>query len=464
MIFKKLILFTIGCILFVFVNAQPTVNRFEKDERIVFVGNSITHGGHYHSFIWLYYMTRFPDQPIKIINAGIGGETAWDIMKRMEHDIFKRNPSSVVLTFGMNDTGYNIFLEKNAAELAEQQIKKSFESYQEIENRLQDAEGVDIIILGSSPYDETSTMNDFILPEKNEALLRINDFQQASAKKNGWGFIDFNRPMVKINQREQERDPAFSLCGVDRIHPDNDGQMVMAYLFLKAQGLAGKKVAEIGIDVLNPETVYTENCKVSNLKKSGNKLEFSYLANALPYPVDTVPRLGWGNKRSQRDALELVPFTKEFNQEILKVSNLEKGLYHLKIDQESIAEFPSEELESGINMALLTNTPQYQQALKIMFLNEERFEVEKRFRDYYWMEYSFFREKGLLFADNQEAMDTLKFHVPHDAFLRMSYDNFTKARYPEVRNVWQNYMNEIVKTIYEINTPVERKIELIRMD
>ena len=31
---------------------------------MVFVGNSITHGGHYHSFIWLYYMTRFPDKPI----------------------------------------------------------------------------------------------------------------------------------------------------------------------------------------------------------------------------------------------------------------------------------------------------------------------------------------------------------------------------------------------------------------
>ena len=464
MIFKKLILFSIGCTLFVFTDAQSSVEQFKNGERVVFVGNSITHGGHYHSFIWLYYMTRFPNQPIKIINAGIGGETAWDIKKRMEHDIFKRNPTYVVLTFGMNDTGYNIFLEENAAELAEQQIKKSFESYQEIENRLQDAEGVDIVILGSSPYDETSEMNDFIFPEKNDALLQINDFQRASAKKNDWGFVDFNRPMVEINQHEQKKAPTFSLCGVDRIHPDSDGQMVMAYLFLKAQGLAGKKVAEININASRMKTVHTENCKVSNLKKSGSKLKFSYLANALPYPVDTVPRHGWGNKRSQRDALELVPFINEFNQEILKVSNLEKGLYHLKIDQESIAEFSSEELESGINMALLTNTPQYQQALKIMFLNEERFEVEKRFRDYYWMEYSFLRKKGLLFADNQEAMDTIKSHLPHNPFLRMSYDNFTKARYPEVREVWQNYMDEIVKTIYEMNTPVERKIELIRMD
>ena len=38
------------------------------------------------------------------------------------------------------------------------------------------------------------------------------------------------------------------LCGKDRIHPSTDGHLVMAYLFLKAQGLAGKLVADIRID------------------------------------------------------------------------------------------------------------------------------------------------------------------------------------------------------------------------
>ena len=47
-----------------YLQAQTIIPRFEEGERVVFVGNSITHGGHYHSFIWLYYMTRFPDKPI----------------------------------------------------------------------------------------------------------------------------------------------------------------------------------------------------------------------------------------------------------------------------------------------------------------------------------------------------------------------------------------------------------------
>ena len=91
-----------------YLQAQTTIPRFEEGERVVFVGNSITHGGHYHSFIWLYYMTRFPDKPITIMNAGIGGESAWDMKDRLDYDVFNRKPTYVTLTFGMNDTGYDI--------------------------------------------------------------------------------------------------------------------------------------------------------------------------------------------------------------------------------------------------------------------------------------------------------------------------------------------------------------------
>ena len=42
-----------------------------------------------------------------------------------------------------------------------------------------------------------------------------------------------------------------------------------------------------------------------------------------------------------------------------------------------------------------------------MALNEERFDVEQNFRKYAWMEFSFLQGKGLLFADNQEALDAI---------------------------------------------------------
>ena len=327
----SLICLSCGCL-----QAQTAIPRFEKGERVVFVGNSITHGGHYHSFIWLYYMTRFPDQPITIMNAGIGGESAWDIKDRLDYDVFDRKPTYVTLTFGMNDTGYDVYMKDNAKELSEERIAKSLESYREIEERLLAKNKITKVLIGGSPYDETSRFNHFILHGKNDAILKIIDAQRASAKKNDWGFVDFNQPMRELSLKEQEKDSTFTFCRIDRIHPDNDGQMVMAYLFLKAQGLAGNEVSSVSIDAHRSSIMARKNCKVSKLKKNGSNLTFDYLAEALPYPLDSVSRSGWGSKRSQRDAMQLVPFMEEFNQERFQVTNLEKGTYRLTIDNQFI--------------------------------------------------------------------------------------------------------------------------------
>lgn len=455
----SLICLSCGCL-----QAQTAIPRFEKGERVVFVGNSITHGGHYHSFIWLYYMTRFPDLPITIMNAGIGGESAWDIKDRLDYDVFDRKPTYVTLTFGMNDTGYDVYMKDNAKELSEERIAKSLESYREIEERLLAKNKITKVLIGGSPYDETSRFNHFILHGKNDAILKIIDAQRASAKKNDWGFVDFNQPMRELSLKEQEKDSTFTFCRIDRIHPDNDGQMVMAYLFLKAQGLAGNEVSSVSIDAHRSSITARKNCKVSKLKKNGSNLTFDYLAEALPYPLDSVSRSGWGSKRSQRDAMQLVPFMEEFNQERFQVTNLEKGTYRLTIDNQFIDDFLAEQLADGINLADYPNTPQYQQATKIMYLNEERFEMEKRFREYLWTEYSFLKKEGLLFADNQQAIDKLKEYLPKDVFLRMSYDWYVKAMHPEVREVWGNYMKTIVETIYKINKPVTHTVSLTKIE
>ena len=133
-------------------------------------------------------------------------------------------------------------------------------------------------------------------------------------------------------------------------------------------------------------------------------------------------------KRSQRDAMQLVPFMEEFNQERFSGNKLrERKCIGLTIDNQFIDNLSSEKLANGVNLADYPNTPQYQQAAKIMYLNEERFEVEKRFREYLWTEYSFLKKEGLLFADDQKAIDKLKEYLPKDGFLRMSYDWYIKS-------------------------------------
>lgn len=47
--------------------------------------------------------------------------------------------------------------------------------------------------------------------------------------------------MMELNRKAQQKDPSFTLCGTDRIHPDNHGHMVMAYLFLRHRDLPVRK-------------------------------------------------------------------------------------------------------------------------------------------------------------------------------------------------------------------------------
>lgn len=81
------------------------------------------------------------------------------------------------------------------------------------------------------------------------------------------------------------------------------------------------------------------------------------------------------------------------------------------------------------------------------------------------MDRVFFLEKeGLLFADNQQAVDKLKEYLPKDIFLKASYDWYIKAMHPEIREVWGDYIKKIVETIYKINRPVTQKVRLTKIE
>ena len=454
--------FLIGALLLCSSLQAQSVPSFKAGERVAFIGNSITHGGHYHSYIWLYYMTRFPNMPITVFNAGIGGECAWNMDERMDDDVFAKKPTYVTLTFGMNDTDYGIYLRDNASTLSKQRIEKSLASFRSMEEKLLKHKEIKTVMIGTSPYDETTKFNTFVLPGKNKAIQTIIKAQQETAAQHGWGFVDFNRPMCDIALQQQALDSTFTFGRLDRVHPDCDGQMVMAYLFLKAQGLEGKKVACVAVDAKKGRVLEQDNCAISNVKKTEGILSFDYLANALPYPTDSVSQNGWGNIRSQRDALSLIPFTRDFNQEVVRVEGLQPGTYQLCIDDQIIDQVGDTQLQEGVNLALYPNTPQMRQAGVIMYLNEERLQVEKRFREYLWTEYTFLRPQGLLFADNEEALAKVQERLPKDVFLRASYPWFVQAMHPEIRQAWTDYMERLVETIYHINKPVNHTITIVK--
>jgi hypothetical protein len=266
--------------------------------------------------------------------------------------------------------------------------------------------------------------------------------------------------MTAINQREQAKDSTFSLTPNDRIHPDNDGHLVMAYLFLKAQGLDNQAVADISINAQSKKVLKAVNCRISNVTAAADSVGFNYLANSLPYPIDTIPR-AWGNHKKQSEALKIVPFTQEFNQEILAVKGLKTGNYKVAIDGEQIGTWSAQQLTDGINMAEITTTPQYQQAIQIRELNEERWDIERRIRMYVWMNFDFLKEKGMLHNDSNAAMDTVAKYAVKNIFVNGNKDNYTRARYKNLRDAWQMEQDVLTNQIYAINKPQNHRISII---
>jgi lysophospholipase L1-like esterase len=442
------------------VTAQTPVQPFRTGDRIAFIGNSITEQGYYESYIWLYYMLHFPDRRITIFNKGIGGDVVKQMYERFDDDVAPANPTVICLTFGMNDTGYYEFLAANADSTAKVRIDRSHHYFDLLADKLKAMPNVRKIMIAGSPYDETAKLKGNYFPGKSKAMEQIIAFQHQAATDNHWGWVDFFHPMTGIDLREQQKDSAFTLTGTDRIHPGNHGHFVMAWLFLKAQGLDTLPVADIVIDGGHLDR--STNCKITGLAASSAGVHFNYLANSLPFPVDTLPRL-WGNPHRQSEALSVMPFYTSFDRELLRIGNLNAGNYQLTIDHQPIAQFTADELARGINLAKLTNTPEYEQAFSVLQLNEERMAIESKLRQYYWLQFDYFRDINMKFNDSPAALDSVTTASVKRWDVASKRDSYRFGRFAVVRAAWQKESELLVNEIYAANQPTTHVVEIKKL-
>jgi len=234
----------------------------------------------------------------------------------------------------------------------------------------------------------------------------------------------------------------------------------MAWLFLKQQGLAGKPVADMVINAATRTIQKTVNCQLSGLSVTPANIQVDYLANSLPFPQDTISRM-WDNPQRQADALKVIPFTEEMNREMLTVGGLANGNYSVSIDGKTIGRWTNEQLRDGINLALL-NTPQIEQAMSVLWLNEERMALESKLRQYYWLQFNYLKDLGLQFNDNKTAMDSVASRSTRDWFVGSKKDNYRASRYAAVRAAWQKEMDVLIDEIYAINNIKKHTIRIVK--
>lgn len=363
----------LGICLCVFEGAFAEV--FKDGETVCFLGDSITHGGRFHSFIYDYYLTRFPDRTVRFVNAGVSGDSAGGAWGRLEEDVISKNPTSIAVMLGMNDVNRGSYVadadtKKKAAQ--DEAFNRYVANMDRLVGRLRKEVNPHLLLITPSPFDQTA-VNDRKnnQPGCNDGLARCaGAVRELAAKYNG-EVVDFHGPMTAFNLERQKSDPAFTIIGPDRVHPGAPGHLMMAWLFLKAQG-APALVSKVAVDASKGEVTEAANAAVSGLAKKGDGVAFTVLEKALPFPVD----------EGAKPLLAQVPVERDLNQEVVSVTGLAPGNYELLIDGAAVGRHPAEELAKGVNLAFNGATPQFKQAAAVAKINESRRSAETVLRNH----------------------------------------------------------------------------------
>jgi lysophospholipase L1-like esterase len=346
------------------LGADSPVPAFKKGDSVCFIGDSITHGGLYHGSIMLFYATRFPDARFDLHNCGLSGDSAGGALRRFDHDIAGHRPTAATVMLGMNDVNRGAYGKDKTGEEDRKRQQGPLDGYarnmDELAKRLKSL-GCRIIFITPSIYDQTGTQAVENLFGVNDALGKCGEIGRDLAVTYQGSVVDFHGPMTRMNAEQQAKDPSYTLVGADRVHPGEAGHLVMAYLFLKAQGMT-PCVSTVEIDAAQGKVIDAERCMVSGLKSENGLVSFDCLAQSLPFPVSD----------GAKPALALVPFVDELNQEMLSVDGLAAGQYEIVIDGQPVQEISAAELKAGVNLATNVRTPQYQQALAVKALNDKR--------------------------------------------------------------------------------------------
>lgn len=183
------------------------MNSENNEERVVFMGNSITEG-------WLNFRPDFfKDNPY--INRGISGQTTPQMLIRFRQDVVKLKPSVVVILAGIND------IAENTGPTTIEMIADNIISMSEMAR----ANQIKVIICSVLPA--------FDFPwrpglEPAKKVIKLNKLLKGYSKENGLVYANYFSAMVNgVNGLKEE-------LGYDPVHPNESGYIIMEPIIQKA--------------------------------------------------------------------------------------------------------------------------------------------------------------------------------------------------------------------------------------
>jgi lysophospholipase L1-like esterase len=327
-------------------SARAEQPPFLSSARVAVIGDSITEQRLYSKYIecWLLACSGIPD--VQVMQFGWSGERADGFAWRALNDLAVFHPTVATLCYGMNDGGYQPW-KPEIGETYDANMRK-------VCARLDEA-GVKTVVVGSPGAVDTN----FFRPGQmmgeqpahvayNDTLAHLRDIDKHLAAEKNLRFADVHAAMIDAMRKANDaRGPKYDVCGGDGFHPGPNGQLLMAYAFLKGLDVDGG-IAEIAVDA---KAVAAARATAGQTVAPGGtaadgRITLDVTSRRWPFCFE-----GDGTSSSStRSILPFVPFNDDLNRYVLKVSNLGSTRVRVTWGTET-KDFTREQLEQGINLA-----------------------------------------------------------------------------------------------------------------
>jgi lysophospholipase L1-like esterase len=321
-------------------------------KRVVFLGDSITYGGRYIDYVEAYFLTRFPDRHVELLNLGLPSETVSglsepghaggdfprpDLHERLTRVLERTKPDMVIACYGMNDGIYQPLSEDR------------FARYRAGTLRLVDrvkAVGIPLILLTPPVFDMPTDPYHEVLAHYAAWLM--------DQRKVGWRVFDVQSPMEQHLVARRVQTPDYFLAK-DHIHPNPFGHWLIAQSLLAGLGAP----ANVDEAVIEFDSRKVLRGRITDLADDQRGIRFHWLSRR-PMPFD--PQ--WDEKSAAQERI-----AERFNRHRLVVRGVPADQYRLYEDTVLLGTVTRQELKAGVDLlrfSKLTTNQQGGDMLKLI--------------------------------------------------------------------------------------------------
>ena len=202
--------------------AEDKSSPLKKDDRIVFLGDSITQAGvgpkGYVTLVKNALTHRHKDLGIEVIGAGISGNKVPDLQRRLDKDVLAKKPTLVVIYIGINDVWHG---EKDPAKGTP---KDQFEAgLKDIIGKIQ-AAGARVVLCTPTVIGEKKPGTNAL----DAKLDEYADVSRAVAKATNSQLCDLRKAFQDHLTNHNPDDKDHGILTTDRVHLNDAGNKLVA--------------------------------------------------------------------------------------------------------------------------------------------------------------------------------------------------------------------------------------------